>query len=267
MGVLNVTPDSFSDGGKFAAVNQALAHAYQLIDEGADIIDVGGESTRPGVMPVPASEQLRRLLPVLRGLRDASVPLSVDTADAEVMRTVLDHGASIINDVQALQCAAALRCVAEGNCGVVLMHMKNNPREMQLAPSYDEVVPEVRDFLRSRVSSALSAGINLERIVVDPGFGFGKRPEDNWRLLRSLNQAGADLPLLVGLSRKSMLGHATGRPVADRLVASVIAAVLAAERGALILRVHDVAATRDGLAVLAALNAAPPFTPGDFPPD
>jgi len=254
MGVVNVTPDSFSDGGLFADSAQATAHARRLIDEGADILDIGGESTRPGSAPVPVAEERRRVLPVLESLSNCGVPVAVDTRKPQLMREALAAGASMINDTNALGAAGALEAVAASDAAVCLMHMRGDPRTMQDAPAYDDVVREVRDFLRGRVAAAENAGIAPARIVVDPGFGFGKTLEHNLALLRGLSVfAGLGGALLAGLSRKSMLGRLTGRDVGDRLHASVAAALAAVQNGAHIVRVHDVAATRDALAVWNAV--------------
>jgi dihydropteroate synthase len=256
MGVVNITPDSFSDGGRFLDPAAAVAHARRLIDEGADLIDLGAESSRPGAAAVvSAEEELRRLLPVLRGLRDAPVPISVDTTKPEVMRAALAEGASVINDINALRAAGAIAAVAATDASVCLMHMQGTPGTMQQHPSYDNVVAEVKAFLSERVRAVRDAGIAAERIAINPGFGFGKTLEHNLELLRHLReftQLGA--PVLAGWSRKSSLGRITGKPAADRLAASVAAALIAAQNGAGILRVHDVAATRDALAVLAAVE-------------
>jgi dihydropteroate synthase len=255
MGVVNVTPDSFSDGGRYLDPAAALARASALIEEGADILDVGAESSRPGARGISADEELSRLAPVLQGLRDFPVPVSVDTAKPEVMRAALDAGASMINDITAFRASGALAAVAPSGAAICLMHMQGEPRTMQSAPSYRDVVAEVAAFLEERVAAAVAAGIERERIVVDPGFGFGKSPVHNFELLRNLGRiAGLGLPVLAGWSRKSTLGAITGRGPEDRLAASLGAALLAVERGARIVRVHDVAATRDALEVLAALH-------------
>jgi dihydropteroate synthase len=256
MGVVNVTPDSFSDGGRFFEPVAAIAHARRLITEGADLIDLGAESSRPGATAVvSADEELRRLLPVLRGLRDVPVPLSVDTIKPEVMRTVLAEGASMINDINALRAPGALAAVAATDAAVCLMHMQGTPGTMQQQPSYGDVVAEVTAFLSERVAAARAAGIPLQRICIDPGFGFGKTLEHNLELLRHLREFDAlGAPLLAGWSRKSSLGKLTGEPAGDRLAASIAAALIAAQNGAGILRVHDVAATRDALSVLAAVE-------------
>jgi dihydropteroate synthase len=253
--VVNVTPDSFSDGGRFLDSSAAVAHARRLIDEGADILDVGGESSRPGAEPVPAARELARIMPVLEALGGGAVPLSVDTVKPEVMREAIRLGATMINDINALRSPGALAAVAASDAAICLMHMQGEPRTMQQSPQYADVVGEVKRYLAERAAAAIAAGIARDRIVVDPGFGFGKTVEHNRALLAGL-VALADLgyPLLVGLSRKSTLGWVTGRPADQRMFASIAAAVLAAERGARILRVHDVAATRDALAVLTWLT-------------
>jgi dihydropteroate synthase len=255
MGIVNVTPDSFHDGGRYASPEAAIAQARRLIDEGADILDIGGESTRPGAQPVAVQEELARMLPVLRALRNAGVPLSVDTRQPQVMRAALAAGAAMINDVNALRAPGAIEAVAETDASVCLMHMQGEPRTMQQAPRYDDVVAEVTAFLRQRIDACVAAGIGRDRIVIDPGFGFGKRFEDNLALARALPELARLAPVLVGLSRKSMIGVMTGRAsTAERLAGSVAAALWAARRGAAILRVHDVAATRDALAVWRQLE-------------
>jgi dihydropteroate synthase len=254
MGIVNVTPDSFSDGGRYIEPAQAVAHARQLVEEGADILDVGGESSRPGAQSVSTDEELHRVLPVVEGLAGLGVPLSIDTVKPEVMRRAVAAGAAIINDIAALQAPGALEAAAESGAAVCLMHMQGEPRTMQADPHYGDVVAEVHGFLAQRVAAAQAAGIARERIIVDPGFGFGKRLEHNLALLRQLARFG-DLGacVLAGLSRKSMLGELTGRKVSQRDTASVAAALLAAQNGAKILRVHDVASTRDALAVWQAV--------------
>lgn len=257
MGIVNLTPDSFSGDGLGRDASAAVVHALAQIEAGADILDLGAESSRPGAPPVSAADELARLRPVLRALRDAPVPISVDTCKAEVMQVALDEGASMINDISALQAPGALAAVAAGNAAVCLMHMQGEPRSMQAAPVYGDVVEEVKTFLAQRVAACVAAGIGRERIVVDPGFGFGKTVEHNLALLAHLRRFGEiGLPVLAGVSRKSMLGAITGRPVAERLPASVAGALLAVERGAAIMRVHDVAATRDALAVLEAVRGS-----------
>lgn len=255
MGIVNLTPDSFSGDGTGADVALAIAHARRQLEAGADILDIGAESSRPGALPTPEDEELRRLVPVLREICNWGVPVSVDTYKAAVMREALKAGAAMINDITALADPAALAVVVESDCAVCLMHMRGEPRTMQQAPDYEDVVGEVRTFLASRVALCRAAGIADDRIVLDPGFGFGKTLDHNLALFRALTAtAGDGLPLLVGVSRKSMLGAITGRPVERRLAASVAAALLAARNGAKILRVHDVAETRDALAVLAAVE-------------
>ena len=256
MGVVNVTPDSFSDGGLFFDPQRAVVHALGLIEEGADLIDVGGESTRPGAQPIDAAEELRRVLPVLHALRDAPVPVAVDTTKPQVMRAAIAEGASVINDVNALRSPGALQTVAASLAGVCLVHMRGEPRTMQAAPHYKNVVAEVRGFLLERLDAAVAIGIALERIALDPGFGFGKTVGHNLAVLRNLERlAELGAPVLVGLSRKSTLGAITGRPALERLPASIAAALIAVQHGARIVRVHDVAATRDALAVLAAVGS------------
>ena len=253
MGIVNVTPDSFSDGGRFFKSGDAIAIAMKLVEEGADIIDIGGESSRPGAAAVTAEEELARLLPVLRAMRDVAVPLSVDTVKPQVMRAVLDEGAAMINDITALSAAGALEAVAGSDCAVCLMHMQGEPRTMQASPRYDDVVGEVRSYLGGRVRAAEGAGIVRDRIVIDPGFGFGKTVQHNFELLRRLGEfCDLGLPVLAGWSRKSSLGKVTGRTADNRLAASLAAATLALERGAQLLRVHDVAATRDAVTVFCA---------------
>lgn len=255
MGIVNLTSDSFSGDGLSTDVSAAVVHALAQIEAGADILDLGAESTRPGAPAVSAEDELARLRPVLHALRDVSVPVSVDTSKPEVMRAALEWGAAMVNDVAALQAPGALDIVAASQASVCLMHMQGEPRTMQRDPVYADVVGEVMAFLEQRVAACLAAGIARERIVVDPGFGFGKTAEHNLTLLAHLRRLGdLGLPVLAGLSRKSVLGAITGRPVKQRLAASVTAAVLAVERGAAIVRVHDVAATRDALAVLNAVR-------------
>jgi len=255
MGVVNITPDSFSDGGLYLDPKLAITHARQLIGEGADILDIGAESTRPGAAPVSLEEERRRLLPVLEGLAAGNVPVSVDTRKPALMREAIAAGAAMVNDVTALSAPGALEAVAKTPAAVCVMHMQGEPGTMQANPSYRDVVSEVRDYLARRVAAAEAAGIARERILVDPGFGFGKTLEHNLALLRSLGElrslGGA---LLAGLSRKAMLGKLTGREPQDRVYASVAAALVAVQNGAHIVRVHDVAATRDALAVWQAVK-------------
>ena len=254
MGVLNVTPDSFSDGGSYAALPEALDHALQLADEGAAIIDVGGESTRPGAAPVPVDEELRRVIPVVEDLaRRLSIPVSVDTSKPEVMRAAIAAGASMINDVRALRAAGAVEVIAGSDVAICLMHMQGEPRTMQSAPRYADVLADVREFLRDRVATCVEAGIPAARIAVDPGFGFGKSVEHNLELLRRLPELAADgRPVLAGLSRKRMIGQLIGRPTADRLAGSIALATMAALAGARIVRAHDVRPTVDALRIVAA---------------
>ena len=255
MGIVNLTPDSFSGDGTGLDVDHAIRHARHQIDAGADILDLGAESSRPGAIPTPEDEELRRLIPVLREITAWGVPISVDTYKPVVMRAALEAGASLINDITALGHPEAMNIVAASDCGVCLMHMSGEPGTMQHAPQYGDVVREVREFLAERVARCREAGIADNRLVLDPGFGFGKTLEHNLALFRALTATGTDeLPLLVGVSRKSMLGAITGRPVDQRVAASVAAALLGVLKGAKILRVHDVAETKDALAVLAAIE-------------
>lgn len=254
MGVVNVTPDSFSDGGHFLRHEAAVAHARRLIDEGADLLDIGGESTRPGAPPVSLDEERRRVLPVLEALAGLGVPLSVDTQKPELMREAAAAGAAMVNDVNGFEAPGAFAAVVDSACALCIMHKQGTPQTMQQAPQYGDVVAEVGAYLRSRVEAAQTAGIARERIVVDPGFGFGKTLEHNLALLRGQAQLVPGLPLLAGLSRKTMIGTLTGRAVGDRVFGSVAAALIAAQHGAAILRVHDVAATRDALVVWQAVR-------------
>jgi len=256
MGIVNVTPDSFSDGGQHLRRDAALAHAHQLIAEGAAMLDIGGESTRPGARPVGIQEELDRVIPVLEGLRGVPLPISIDTRKPEVMRAALAAGASMVNDINALQEPGALEAVAASNAAVCLMHKQGEPQTMQAQPHYADVVGEVREFLRARIAAAEAAGIARERITVDPGFGFGKALGHNLALLRELSALRElGVPVLAGLSRKSMLGAITGQDVEHRLPASLAAALLAVQNGAAIVRVHDVRATVDALKVWEAVSA------------
>lgn len=258
MGVVNLTPDSFSGDGLACAPSTAIAHAYRQIEAGADLLDIGAESSRPGALPTSVEDELTRLIPVLEGLDGCGVPLSVDTYKPEVMRAALAHGAAMINDIYALRMPGALAAVADSDCALCLMHMRGEPLSMQEHPSYGNVVAEVQAFLAQRVAAAQEAGIASDRLVLDPGFGFGKTLVHNLELLRHLQTFSfAGLPVLAGISRKSMLGAITGRPVGDRLAASIAAALIAAQRGARILRVHDVAPTRDALAIWQAVESSP----------
>jgi dihydropteroate synthase len=255
MGVVNTTPDSFSDGGFFLARDAAIAHARALIDEGADIIDIGGESTRPGSEPVSLAEERRRVLPVIEALADLRIPISVDTRKPELMREAIAAGASIVNDISALEAPGAVEAIAASDVAVCLMHKQGDTRTMQENPQYEDVVREVRAYLASRIDAAIAAGIARERLLIDPGFGFGKTFEHNIALLRALGEiATLGVPVLAGLSRKGMIGTITGRPAADRVHGSVAAALLAVDAGAKIVRVHDVTQTRDALSVWGAVR-------------
>jgi len=251
MGIVNVTPDSFSDGGR--SPQQAIEHGLALRAAGADILDIGGESTRPGAAAVSVQEELDRVLPVLEGLRDCGAALSVDTMKPEVMRAALAAGADMINDVRALETPGALEAVANSDCGLCLMHMQGEPRGMQHNPRYEDVVAEVKQYLQARVDAALQAGVSRERLLIDPGFGFGKTLEHNIALFKAMPELAQIAPVLAGVSRKSMLGLIAGRPVEGRLAASIAAALLAVGRGAAILRVHDVGETVDALKIMNAL--------------
>lgn len=258
MGVVNVTPDSFSDGGEFLSPDRAIRHALELAEAGADILDVGGESTRPGAEPVGEDEELERVLPVIEGIVAATgVPVSIDTAKPGVMRRAVAAGATMINDVNGLRASGAIEAVAAMEVPVCIMHMLGEPRTMQKNPTYDSVVGDIRDFLRERVKACENAGIAASRIVLDPGFGFGKTLEHNLELLGRLDELVAlGFPVLAGMSRKSMLGTITGRDhPGDRVAASVAAHLLAAQKGAAVVRVHDVAETVDALKVLHAVGA------------
>jgi len=254
MGVLNVTPDSFSDGGRFTGLDFALRHAQAMVEAGADIIDIGGESTRPGAPEVGEQEEIDRVLPVLEALaRELDVTLSVDTSKAAVMRAATAAGAGMLNDVYGLRREGALEAAAASGLPICIMHMRGEPRSMQKNPQYTDVVAEVEQFLLERAAAAQAAGIPRERIVLDPGFGFGKRLEHNLALLQALPRlARHGYPVLAGLSRKSMLQALTGRPVDERLAGSLALAMLAQQGGAQIIRVHDVAETVDVLRVVAA---------------
>ena len=257
MGIVNVTPDSFSDGGMHGRRDAAFAHALKLLDEGADILDIGGESTRPGAQAVGIQEELDRVLPVIEALKGVDAPISIDTFKPEVMREAIVSGAQMVNDINALQDDAAMRVVAGSDVAVCLMHKQGSPQTMQTQPAYSDVVTEVSEFLRARIAAAESAGIARQRIVIDPGFGFGKTLEHNVALLRELNKlTELGVPILAGLSRKSMLGTLTGQEVGQRLSGSVAAALIAVQRGAKIVRVHDVRATVDALKIWNAINGA-----------
>ncbi len=255
MGILNVTPDSFSDGGVFLSRENAIAHARRMAEEGADIIDVGGESTRPGAQPVPVQEEMDRVIPVIEALREKiSLPISIDTSKPEVMRAAIAAGAGFINDVRALRDEGALETAASLQVPVCLMHMQGEPRRMQENPRYRDVVADIGDFLRVRLQAAQAAGIPAQRLVIDPGFGFGKTLEHNLELLRGLRKLQSlGAPILVGLSRKSLIGKALGLPVEGRLQASVALALMAVQNGARVVRVHDVGPTVEALRMWQAV--------------
>lgn len=255
MGIVNLTPDSFSGDGCAADARRAVEHATRLIAEGADILDIGAESSRPGAQPTSESDELARLLPVLESLAGCGVPISVDTYKPRVMAAALLHGASMINDITGFRTQAAIDAVASSECSVCVMHMQGEPLTMQQEPGYGDVCAEVSSFLLERAGALSQAGVAKDRVVLDPGFGFGKNLEHNLALFQGLGRmAASEYPLLIGVSRKSMLGAITGRPVDERLAASVAAVVMAAEQGAAMVRVHDVAATKDALAVWRAMK-------------
>jgi dihydropteroate synthase len=255
MGIVNATPDSFSDGGQCADTASAIRHALTLQEEGADILDVGGESTRPGATKVPVKEEMRRVLPIVKALAQRGCVVSVDTRNAEVMRAALGVGAALVNDVMALRAPGAMEAVASSDAAVCLMHMQGEPQSMQKAPRYANVVAEVKQFLQNRLVACQAAGIARERLIVDPGFGFGKDLGHNLTLLKHLDQfVQLGVPVLAGLSRKSMLGALTGRTVEAREFAGVAAHLVAVARGAAIIRVHNVGAMRDALAVWNAVE-------------
>lgn len=258
MGILNVTPDSFSDGGRYQGLEFALSHAEEMICDGATMIDIGGESTRPGSPSVPVAEELARVMPALYALRTLDVALSVDTCKPEVMREAIIAGADMINDINGFRAPGAIEAVRDSDCGLCLMHMQATPQTMQQAPQYVDVVQEVIDFLAARVESMVGEGIARERICIDPGFGFGKTVEHNYALLRNLARIRDEvgLPVLAGLSRKSMIGAIVNRPVEQRVAGSVAGALAAVAHGARIVRVHDVADTVDALKVWHAANYA-----------
>jgi dihydropteroate synthase len=264
MGILNATPDSFSDGGQFRTPGDAIAQAERMITCGVDIIDIGGESTRPGAEPVPLQEELDRVLPVIEALRDCGVALSIDTYKAETMRQALNAGVDCINDIWALRQAGAVEVVLESDannpdslCGVVLMHMQRDPKTMQFDPEYQDVVAEVNVFLEERAALLVNQGVAKNRIAIDPGFGFGKSLEHNLKMLTHFDQFSLlGYPVLAGISRKSMLGKLTGRDTNERIAPSIAAAILAADRGARIIRVHDVQETVDALKIWEAVQAS-----------
>lgn len=254
MGILNATPDSFSDGGQFRSLELALSHAEQMIADGVDIIDIGGESTRPGIEPVPLEEELRRVMPLLYALRDCGKPLSIDTYKPEVMREAIAAGVDMINDINGFRAPGALSALNGSDCALCIMHMQRDPVTMQQSPQYQDVTREVTLFLRERVQAIEEHGIDRRRLCIDPGFGFGKTLEHNLSLLRNLDHIASTvgLPVLVGLSRKSMIGALTNKPVEKRLAGSVAGALAAVAHGAQIVRVHDVAETVDALKVWKA---------------
>ncbi|HRD32716.1 MAG TPA: dihydropteroate synthase [Rhodocyclaceae bacterium] len=259
MAIINTTPDSFSGDGLAGDLSGALVRAEQALAEGADVLDIGGESSRPGAEPVSEQQELDRVMPLLERLADGPVPVSIDTVKPVVMRAALAAGASLINDINGFRAEGAVEAVASGNAALCVMHMQGRPRTMQAEPRYDDVVGEVRAFLHARVDVLRSAGVAEARILLDPGFGFGKTIEHNLAMLRDLAAFGArGYPVLAGLSRKSLLGTLTGRPMGERAIASVVAAVIAVQGGARIVRVHDVAATRDALTVWEAVEGGQP---------
>ena len=262
MGILNATPDSFSDGGKFRTPSDAIAQAERMIANGVDIIDIGGESTRPGAEPVALQEELDRVLPVIEALKDCGVALSIDTYKAETMRQALKAGVDCVNDIWALRQEGALDAIIESDqdnpdkqCGIVLMHMQRDPQTMQFDPEYQDVIAEVKEFLQVRLNLLVNAGVAKNRIAIDPGFGFGKSLEHNLKMLAEFDQfSQLGYPVLAGISRKSMLGKLTGRDTNERVAPSIAAAILAADRGARIIRVHDVPETVDALKIWAAVQ-------------
>lgn len=258
MGVLNVTPDSFSDGGRFSSLDAAITQAELMIESGVDIIDIGGESTRPGSPPLSIDEELRRVMPVLYALRDCGKPISVDTRRPEVMQEAMIAGVDMINDITGFRDEDSLSQLRDSDCALCIMHMQGTPQTMQHDPSYDDVVREVSAFLLQRADAAASEGIDRRRLCIDPGFGFGKTLQHNLELLANVEriQRELSLPLLVGLSRKSMIGKLTDKPVEQRMAGSIAAALYAIAQGARIVRVHDVAETVDAISVWQAANNA-----------
>ncbi|MBF8176641.1 dihydropteroate synthase [Herminiimonas contaminans] len=256
MGILNITPDSFSDGGKYHMLDTALSHAEEMIAAGVDIIDIGGESSRPGSLAVSLKDELDRVMPLVYALRDCGKPLSIDTYKPEVMRETIAAGADMINDINGFRAPGALQAVADADCALCVMHMQNDPQSMQLQPEYDDVVAEVGEFLRERIGQMEQAGIDRERICIDPGLGFGKTLAHNIALLKNTRQMQAFLqaPMLIGLSRKTMIGALTDRPIEQRLAGSLAGALAAVAHGARIVRVHDVAETVDALRVWHAVS-------------
>ena len=256
MGILNITPDSFSDAGKYHALDTAISHAEEMIAAGVDIIDIGGESTRPGSQPVSLQDELDRVMPLVYALRDCGKPLSIDTYKPEVMRETVAAGADMINDINGFRAPGALAALAESDCALCIMHMQKDPLSMQLKPEYQDVVADVSTFLHERIAAIVQMNIARDRLCIDPGFGFGKSLAHNIALLKNIGQlqSSLDLPLLAGLSRKSMLGALLDKPVEQRLAASLAAALAAVVNGARIVRVHDVAETVDALTVWHAIN-------------
>lgn len=256
MGILNATPDSFSDGGKFRSPKDAIAQAERMLSDGVDLIDIGGESTRPGAEPVGLQEELDRVLPVIEALKDCGVPLSVDTYKSETMRQALNAGVDCVNDIWALRQIGAVDAVLESqNCGIVLMHMQRDPLTMQFNPEYINVIAEVKQFLKDRADLLISSGVANDRIAIDPGFGFGKSLEHNLNMLTNFAEfSSLGFPVLAGISRKSMIGKITGKDTNDRVAPSIAAAIMAADRGASIVRVHDVAETVDALKLWEAIQ-------------
>jgi dihydropteroate synthase len=256
MGILNTTPDSFSDGGQYQGLEHAITHAEQMMLDGVDIIDVGGESSRPGAPPLPLEQELQRVMPVLYALRDQGPAISVDTYKPQVMREAIIAGVDMINDINGFRAPGAIEAVRDSDCALCIMHMQSDPQTMQQAPAYSDVVAEVTAFLRERIAALTAAGIDPRRLCIDPGFGFGKTVEHNYALLKASGQLIDELglPLLAGVSRKSMIGAVTGRPVEQRLAGSLAGALAAVAQGALIVRVHDVAATVDALKVWQAAH-------------
>lgn len=254
MGIVNVTPDSFSDGGRYLSAERAVEHGLRLRDEGAHILDIGGESTRPGSAPVSVGEELERVLGVVEGLRDAGAAISVDTMKPDVMAAALAAGADMINDVRGFEAPGAFEAVAASECGLCIMHMRGMPGTMQTDPVYADVVAEVATYLEQRMLAARTAGILPQRLVIDPGFGFGKTQEHNLALFKNLARLTDMAPVLAGLSRKSLLGALTGHAIADRLLPSIVAALLAVQRGAAIVRVHDVRETVDAMSLWRELG-------------
>jgi dihydropteroate synthase len=256
MGILNATPDSFSDGGKFRTVKDAIIKAEQMIAGGVDLIDIGGESTRPGAEPVELQEELDRVLPIIEALKDCGIPLSIDTYKAQTMRQALHAGVDCVNDIWALRQPGALEAVMESHdCGIVLMHMQRDPLTMQFNPEYQDIIKEVKGFLKDRAQLLISKGISGDRIAIDPGFGFGKSLEHNLSMLTNFADFSTlGLPVLAGISRKSMIGKITGKDTNERVAPSIAAAIMAADRGAQIIRVHDVPETVDALKLWEAIN-------------